>query len=270
MERNTKIIETRKNEIRFMTNDPKEMVGKYLAQRLLHSWEEDFVDQDTGEVVTIKRNEVLMERGHLLDREATAKIQFYLQSGDIKEVDVSNQRREAFLQQSTFLYPWIVTIRNSDNKKKKFLLYASTMEMAIEVVKDYVELNFTQGFMLSNAREFDSCVILKDILKKYKPDQLLEVEDLEIVVDESDDYVDNKFYQIDVTVTADDYTLPQTFVVETKDAEKAIIVIKDYIIKENVKRDEPLENIEVKLETAKVLPCDSFIEREFSLAYSNS
>ncbi|MGF1533818.1 MAG: DNA-directed RNA polymerase subunit beta [Bernardetiaceae bacterium] len=37
-------------------------VGRRLAARVLRTWTEDFVDEDTGEVVTIDRNEVLMER----------------------------------------------------------------------------------------------------------------------------------------------------------------------------------------------------------------
>ncbi len=37
-------------------------VGRKLAARVLKSWNEDFVDEDTGEVISIERNEVIMER----------------------------------------------------------------------------------------------------------------------------------------------------------------------------------------------------------------
>ena len=40
----------------------KEVLGRKLAARVLKSWNEDFVDEDTGEVVSIERNEVIMER----------------------------------------------------------------------------------------------------------------------------------------------------------------------------------------------------------------
>ena len=40
----------------------KKVVGCKLAARVLKSWNEDFVDEDTGEVVSIERNEVIMER----------------------------------------------------------------------------------------------------------------------------------------------------------------------------------------------------------------
>ena len=43
--------------------------GKKLAARVLRSWVEDFVDEDTGEVVSIERNEVVLERDSVLDEE---------------------------------------------------------------------------------------------------------------------------------------------------------------------------------------------------------
>jgi len=44
--------------------------GRRLAARVLRSWVEDFVDEDTGEVVSIERNEVVLERDSILDDEA--------------------------------------------------------------------------------------------------------------------------------------------------------------------------------------------------------
>ena len=45
----------------------KKAVGRKLAARVLKKWNEDFVDEDTGEVVTIERNEILLERNEILD-----------------------------------------------------------------------------------------------------------------------------------------------------------------------------------------------------------
>ncbi len=44
-------------------------LGRRLAARVLRSWTEDFVDEDTGEVVTIERNEVVLDRDNVLDEE---------------------------------------------------------------------------------------------------------------------------------------------------------------------------------------------------------
>src|SRR5450756_1431668 len=45
-------------------------IGKKLAARVLRTWVEDFVDEDTGEVVSIERNEIVLERDTVLDEEA--------------------------------------------------------------------------------------------------------------------------------------------------------------------------------------------------------
>ncbi len=44
-------------------------VGRKLAARVLRTWVEDFVDEDTGEVVSIERNEIVMERDTILDED---------------------------------------------------------------------------------------------------------------------------------------------------------------------------------------------------------
>ena len=47
----------------------KKATGRKLAARVLKTWTEDFVDEDTGEVVSIDRNEVLLERDSVLEEE---------------------------------------------------------------------------------------------------------------------------------------------------------------------------------------------------------
>ena len=45
----------------------KKLIGSKLAARVIRSWNEDFVDEETGEVVTIPRTEVLIEREEILE-----------------------------------------------------------------------------------------------------------------------------------------------------------------------------------------------------------
>lgn len=47
----------------------KSLVGRKLAARVLRKWVEDFVDEDTGEVVSIERNEIILERDTLLQED---------------------------------------------------------------------------------------------------------------------------------------------------------------------------------------------------------
>ena len=52
----------------------KRVLGRSLAARVVRSWFEDFVDEDTGEVVTIERNDVIIERETILATEHIQKI----------------------------------------------------------------------------------------------------------------------------------------------------------------------------------------------------
>ncbi|MEO9020953.1 MAG: DNA-directed RNA polymerase subunit beta [Ginsengibacter sp.] len=49
-------------------------LGKRLAARVLRTWVEDFVDEDTGEVVSLERNEIVLERDTILDEDNVAMI----------------------------------------------------------------------------------------------------------------------------------------------------------------------------------------------------
>ena len=56
-------------EIKCTQENLAEAVGRTLAGNVLKAWTEDFVDEDTGEVVTIERNEVILERETVLTEE---------------------------------------------------------------------------------------------------------------------------------------------------------------------------------------------------------
>ncbi len=57
------------DEVKTTKANLKKVVGRKLAARVLKSWIEDFVDEDTGEVVSIERNEVLLDRETVLEEE---------------------------------------------------------------------------------------------------------------------------------------------------------------------------------------------------------
>ena len=56
-------------EIKVSKAGLKRVLGRKLAARVVRSWIEDFVDEDTGEVVSIERNEVIIERETILETE---------------------------------------------------------------------------------------------------------------------------------------------------------------------------------------------------------
>ncbi len=57
------------DELKATKTNLKKAIGRKLAARVLKSWVEDFVDEDTGEVVSIERNEVLLDRETVLEEE---------------------------------------------------------------------------------------------------------------------------------------------------------------------------------------------------------
>ncbi len=61
-------------EIKVNKTNLKKCVGRKLAARVLKSWVEDFVDEDTGEVVSIERNQVILDRETVLEAEDIEKI----------------------------------------------------------------------------------------------------------------------------------------------------------------------------------------------------
>lgn len=284
------MIETRKTEKRYVTSDLKNMLNMYLAKRVLKTWIEDFVDADTGKVVSIERNEVLFERGTLIDRDILSQIQFFMSAGDITSVEVSNQKRMAFENENKALYPYMAQAQISD-KKYKFLLYATGLENVITILKDYIELNYQSGFTLTMAKEFDSCIILTDNLKERKVDSVseaylkneisteeyMDAMDSEENEDEDSKPNEKKFYQIETKITFDEEEeRTQTFVVHTFSVDRAMMLIAHWLkSKEDEYENKAKENgheyekreIHTSIESAKPIPIGMFIPKEFSMAY---
>jgi DNA-directed RNA polymerase subunit beta len=58
------------DELKVSKTGLKKVIGRKLAARVLKSWIEDFVDEDTGEVVSIERNEVVIDRETILENDS--------------------------------------------------------------------------------------------------------------------------------------------------------------------------------------------------------
>ncbi len=66
------------DEVRVSKTGLRKVVGRRLAARVLKSWIEDFVDEDTGELVSIERNEVVIDRETIIEK---SHIEAILESG---------------------------------------------------------------------------------------------------------------------------------------------------------------------------------------------
>jgi DNA-directed RNA polymerase subunit beta len=62
------------DEVKVSKSGLKKYLGRKLAARVLNTWHEDFVDEDTGEVVSIERNEIVLDRDTALDKENVEEI----------------------------------------------------------------------------------------------------------------------------------------------------------------------------------------------------
>jgi len=93
----------------------KKYVGRKLAARVLKSWVEDFVDEDTGEVVSIERNEVIMERETVLDEEHIEEI---INSG-VSHVLIHREDADA----SDYSIIFNTLAKDPSNSEKEAVLY---------------------------------------------------------------------------------------------------------------------------------------------------
>ena len=61
-------------EIKVSKTGLKKILGRKLAARVLKTWHEDFVDEDTGEVISIERNEIIIDRDTIIEKEHVEEI----------------------------------------------------------------------------------------------------------------------------------------------------------------------------------------------------
>ena len=95
----------------------KKVVGRKLAARVLRTWTEDFVDEDTGEVVSIDRNEVIMERDSVIGEE---DIELILESGS-KSVII--HREDVNIADYTIIYNTLQKDNSNSEKEAVEQIY---------------------------------------------------------------------------------------------------------------------------------------------------
>ena len=93
----------------------KKIIGRKLAARVLKTWTEDFVDEDTGEVVSIERNEVVIDRETVIEPE---HIDLILESG-VPNILVHNEEANA----SDYSIIFNTLQKDPSNSEKEAVLY---------------------------------------------------------------------------------------------------------------------------------------------------
>lgn len=241
-------MKTRHDENIKTTSEILEMKGLYLAKRLLRTWSEDFVDEDTGAVVAIERNEIIFEKGTLLDHDNLSQVNFLLQSGDITEVEVSDIKRECTLHQR-FTSLWSISIDLS-GKGKTIYLYANSITIALEIATDYAEQTYKGYYSIKGAKEIGFGNLLTD-LETHEEDE---------------EYVDKDIYKIEIEITQDEEPSNSTFILKASDAEDAKSKIGDFITAMRIRQKEKVD-FELKIISAKTIPCHFIVDPEFCKKY---
>lgn len=243
-------MKTKFNDNVFETSDLSQIQNKYLSERVLRSWMEDFVDEDSGEVVSIQRHEVLFEKGILLDSHTISELNFYFNSGDIKSVKVGEVQRVG-LSTKGFTSVYVVSVV-SFKKKLNFYLYANSIQNAIDISLDYLEQKLLGPFSFKSVKELSYSTLIT------------EIEDDSEDEDNSEDEKD--FYSICMQIIQDEFDSSQMFILRSKNAEDAKKIIEKYLI-QNLSEDKKDIPLEITLLSAKIISCEDVIDYQFSKEY---
>jgi len=243
-------METKFTEVLLRTSLIEEMKDKFLAERVLRGWKEDFVDEDTGNIVQIDRNEIILDKGVLLDADTLSSLNFYLQSGDVKDVLVSNQQRAGtVVKNSTSVY--CVAVRDG-KKKRNYYLYANSATMAMAIITDFLEQKIKGSFSLVAIRELE----YSNLIPMSENEEEI-----------GDDGNDKDFYKVEIEITYEgDESYEQLYILQAGDAEEAKENIIRFIsLKQKEEdREKPFETV---ILSAKTIPCNNIVDYHFVKEY---
>lgn len=271
-EQPTDITRTRKDAKTFTVTDAGEAIGYYLAEDLTKTWQEEFSDGDTGEIVTINRQEIIKRRGELITAELASSLNFYIQLGDIKTIRVSDQRRQATEYNNTRLKPYKVTAL-INSKRHQFILEAQTVELAMEVARDWIELNYNGDFTIIGTTALMNVILLNSTLER----QNAETGDLEEISGSGEaDGETTRYYKAEAEVKItyfgeeDPQDINFTFIVKTLDVDTAKAAATAWIaakMKDNNDPDREISAVKTTLTSATPFSCTALINRAFCEAY---
>ena len=104
-------------EVKVNKTNLKKFIGRKLAARVLKTWNEDFVDEDTGEVVYIERNNVIVDRETVLEERHIDEI---LESG-VETILV--HREDAYTNDFAIIYNTLQKDQTNSEKEAIFYTY---------------------------------------------------------------------------------------------------------------------------------------------------
>ena len=124
----------------------KSCKGRVLAARVVNIWHQEIVDEDTGELTTIERSEILVERGAVLDDENLAKI---VDSGQ-KKVLLNRENSGAEEEHIQTIYNTLA--KDPSNSKKEAIDYVYRVLRGIDPADDDAAVGLLEKLFFSETR----------------------------------------------------------------------------------------------------------------------
>ena len=274
------------------------MLGKFIARRVRRTWTEEFIDRTTGDITSIEREAIEFEPGMYIDAKVLSSIRFWQTEGSIREIEVTNQKRLAMPTENTLLFPHKARVEIG-KKKHTFLFYSTGLKNGMDLLTDYLELNYSGLFTITRIEEMEDCIVLTDTLsalpelsakaiealilgksdeEKGEPSATVEDDDEEKAKSQ------RRFYQLNVKIVEVDKSGKEPdenrgglFIVETYSAVRANLIITKWLNDQQEERrlaaamhpERTFVEREISsyIEESKLLSIGEFIPREFSEAY---
>lgn len=255
-------MDSKKKEVIVTVHNTEELeavdrnVFRYTAEPVVKKYIEDFCDEDTGEVVSIDRNEFIFEKGRELSSDDFSALLFNLQCEYIKEVRLSNIQRQGNLVSGMRFRLWNVKVDGA--RKLKMLLRADNALLAYEVAKDYIELNYKGTFTIEGIKTFSDCIVIEP----EKDDEKRNIS------------ADRWWYMVEVESMQQDpgeepvSLFTSHFVVFAENVESAKVIIDRWVAEEKAKRGETANNVILRTNSASVISCSVVVPAEFCFAYT--
>lgn len=267
MKANNKPIRTRFDEKteKIYAENIKSALNKYLIHPACRVWMEKAVN-DKGEIVDVEKHEYIMTAGHLIDKNDLVRLQFFIQAGELQFVEVSNQLRAAHEAGHSHMIAMVSAVVGQ--KTVKLIMHALNIDMALDIARDWIELNYDKPFSLTTVKVSTDYYIIEETLLMLQGCEDQDALDME--------FANAQYYEVEAKTKCWKKSLPEdgayesthTFLVRTADADIAKTVIHRYIVQSAEKREPDEEFLaSVTIVEAKICSYTKVIPYDFSVPY---
>lgn len=240
-------------------------LGKYLIHPATRRWKQKAVNEH-GELVEVEKHEYVMSTGRCIDKADLARLQFFIQAGELDFIEVSNQLRSA--HESGHVHMIAMVSASVRSKAVKLIMHALNINMALDIARDWIELNYKDNFTLTAVKVHTDYYIIEETLLMLQGCDDQDALDME--------FANAQYYEVVAKVKSykkslledQAYESTYTFLCRTADADVAKTLIQRYIINKANKREPEEEHLaQVTLVEAKICSYTKVIPYEFSAPY---